>query len=85
MFPTYSMKTATDLSDQFLTEDAVLDWLKIQKGTLDQLRYRQKNRLSYVQINQNLRLYYVPDLYDWLLQNRRGLKNTNSDFELQKD
>jgi hypothetical protein len=58
-------------AEDFITEDSLLDWLKLRKVTLDGLR--AERRFPFIRLSQVLRMYYVPDVLEWLLANRKVL------------
>lgn len=58
-------------AEDFITEDSLLDWLKLRKVTLDGLR--AERQFPFIRLSQVLRMYYVPDVLNWLLENRKVL------------
>jgi len=55
----------------FCTEDTLLKSLALNKKTLDVLRSRRK--FPFINLTKKQRLYYLPDVCEWLLQNKRVL------------
>ena len=53
----------------FCTEENLLGYFGIKKATLDSLRYNSD--FPFVRIDKRNRLYYLPDVRDWLMKNRR--------------
>jgi 8-oxo-dGTP pyrophosphatase MutT (NUDIX family) len=60
--------------DGFVTERELIEEFGIQKGPLDNLRRR--SQFPYVAVSQRVRLYYKPDVRDWLLRRRQNLPRT---------
>jgi hypothetical protein len=58
-------------AEDFITEDSLLDWLKLKKATLSGLRSRRQ--FPFVRLTNEVRLYYLPDVLKWLLNNRSAL------------
>jgi hypothetical protein len=56
-------------SEDFITEDSLLDWLKVKKATLTGLRLNR--RFPFIRVTNEVRLYHVPDVLNWLLENRK--------------
>jgi hypothetical protein len=57
-------------AEDFITEDSLLDWLKIKKATLTDLRLN--GGFPFIKLARDIRLYYLPDVLEWLLENRRA-------------
>jgi hypothetical protein len=57
--------------ENLISEDALLEWLGINKATLNGLRSRRQ--FPFVRLTQQCRLYYLPDVINWLLENRAVL------------
>jgi len=58
-------------TENFLTEDELLNWLQIRKVTLNGLRTRRQ--FPFVKVSQDCRVYYLPDVFEWFLANRMVL------------
>ena len=56
--------------EEVITEKELLEFLGLKKVSLDHLR--QKRKFPYVSITQNSRVYLLPDVLDWLYENRRN-------------
>jgi hypothetical protein len=63
----------------FCTEDILLKSLALNKKTLDVLRSRRK--FPFINLTKTKRLYYLPDVCEWLLQNKRVLNQASGDLD----
>jgi hypothetical protein len=57
--------------EDFISEDSLLDWLKLRKVTLNGLR--ADRQFPFIKVSSVVRMYYVPDVLAWLLANRKVL------------
>lgn len=62
------MSKAMDLSN-YVTEDELANHLGLEPKVLGDLRRRKG--LPYVVISRNKRVYYIPDVAEWLNENRK--------------
>ena len=58
-------------SEDFISEDSLLDWLKLRKVPLSGLR--AERQFPFIKVSQVIRMYFVPDVLEWLLANRKVL------------
>jgi hypothetical protein len=68
--PIMNQESAVKIGD-FCTEEILLKSLALNKKTLDVLRSRRK--FPFINLTKKQRLYYLPDVCEWLLQNKRVL------------
>jgi len=54
--------------EDFLLEKEAMEFLGVNKQQMYQLRYKEE--LPFVRVNQRARLYFVPDLLNWLLKRK---------------
>jgi hypothetical protein len=66
-----SSPEAEGISD-FCREDHLLEDLGIKKSTLSNLR--QTQGFPFVRITKTERLYYLPDVREWLIGRRQNMK-----------
>ena len=60
--------------EDFLLEKEAMEFLGVNKQQIKQLRYKEE--LPFVRVNQRARLYFVPDLLNWLLKRKMGSGKT---------
>ncbi len=66
------MRDAESLKmENFSTEETLLDLLGLKKATLSRLRHEK--RLPFIGVTPQVRLYYLPEVARWLLENQRVL------------
>jgi hypothetical protein len=57
--------------ENFSTEETLLDLLGLKKATLNRLRHEKG--FPFIGVTPQVRLYYLPDVARWLLENKRVL------------
>ena len=61
--------------NDFLTEEEIIKIMEIKKEQLKKLRYNQE--MPYIRVTKNLRMYYVPDVLNWLNNMRRRIPSSH--------
>lgn len=54
--------------ENIITEDELIELFGLRKQAIASLRYNEG--LPYIKVNTRSRLYYVPDLMEWMLSRR---------------
>jgi hypothetical protein len=63
----------------FLREEPAAHFLGVPVGRMEKLR--QNEKLPFLVVRKSVRLYYLPDLYEWLFKRKRvlGLETKNKE------